>query len=177
MAPLVWTRGFSRAALERAQELFGLTFPLDLFERLLDRRPVDGPDWTNEAEIRERLAWPDDGQLFDVEHNGLWWPEWGARPGTAEARAEGLRQVVAAAPRLIPVFGHRYLPETPAAAGNPVFSVWQSDVILYGADLEDWAAREDDGWDHRPWPPVREIPFWSELVRRNGQPPEGWGGG
>ena len=172
MTALVWTRGYGRAALERAQERFGLTFPPDLFDLLLDRRPADGPDWTNEADIRERLAWPYEGLLFDVEHNVLWWPEWGARPATAEGRAEVLRQVVAAAPRLIPVFGHRYLPETPAVAGNPVFSVWQSDVILYGADLEDWAAREEYGWDDRPWPPVREIPFWSELVRRNGQPPQ-----
>lgn len=96
MTPLVWTRGFSRAALERAQDRFGLTFPPDLFELLLDRRPAGGPDWTNEAEIRARLAWPYEGLLFDVEHNGLWWPEWGERPGTAGARAEGLRQVVAA---------------------------------------------------------------------------------
>ncbi|HEV7353039.1 MAG TPA: hypothetical protein VGN74_07935 [Brevundimonas sp.] len=71
MTALVWTRGYGRAALERAQERFGLTFPPDLVDLLLERRPARGPDWTNEADIRERLAWPYEGLLFDVEHNVL----------------------------------------------------------------------------------------------------------
>lgn len=99
---------------------------------------------------------------------GLWWPEWGNRPDRAEARANVLREVVGKAPRLIPIFGHRYLPATPHLAGNPVFSVHQSDVIHYGADLADYIEREEHGWDVRPWPDVmREIDFWSELARRN----------
>jgi hypothetical protein len=79
--------------------------------------------------------------------------------------------VFAAAPRLIPLDGHRYLPETPHERGNPVFSVYQSDVIYYGADLADWVRREDLGWDVGipidPARPPKEIPFWSEAVRRN----------
>ncbi|RZJ28283.1 MAG: SMI1/KNR4 family protein, partial [Brevundimonas sp.] len=125
---MVWTSGYSAAELERAQERFRLTFPPDLIDLLLDRRPVGGPDWNDEADVRAWLAWPYEGLLFDVEQNGLWWPEWGNRPDSAEARANVLREVVGKAPRLIPIFGHRYLPATPHLAGNPVFSVHQSDV-------------------------------------------------
>ena len=168
MTPLTWIRGYTAAELERAQARFRLTFPTDLIELLRDRRPVGGPDWNNEEKVRPLLAWPFEGLLFDVEENGLWWPEWGDRPATAEERAEVLRQVLKRAPRLIPIFGHRYLPATPSHAGNPVFSVYQSDVIHYGADLDDYIDREENGWDSRPWPnDLREIDFWSELVRRN----------
>lgn len=168
MAGMIWTDGYTAAELERAQALFHLTFPPDLIALLRDRRPVGGPDWNNETEVRALLAWPYEGLLFDVEQNGLWWCEWGERPDGMEERAEVLRDVVARAPRLIPIFSHRYLPATPARAGNPVFSVYQSDVIYYGADLGDYIEREENSWDFRPWPEaIREIEFWSELVRRN----------
>lgn len=165
---IAWTHGYSADELERAEERFRLTFPSDLVALLRDRRPVGGPDWNDEAAVRSRLAWPFEGLLFDVEANGLWWPEWGDRPESAGARAEVLQGVVGRAPRLIPILGHRYLPATPNLPGNPVFSVYQADVIHYGADLEDYIEREEHGWDVRPWPDaIREIDFWSELVRRN----------
>ncbi|MBB4081439.1 SMI1/KNR4 family protein [Brevundimonas lenta] len=172
MTPLTWTHGYSAVELERAQERFRLTFPPDLIELLRDRRPVGGPDWNDEGVVRPLLAWPYEGLLFDVEDSGLWWTEWGDRPDRAEERAEILRDVLSRAPRLIPIFSHRYLPATPCDAGNPVFSVYQSDVIHYGADLGDYIDREENGSECQPWPETfREIDFWSELVRRNNLPP------
>jgi hypothetical protein len=167
----LWTDGYTSDELDAAQERYGLRFPPDLVELLLDRRPVDGWDWrVDDAGIRRALEHPIGGLLFDLEHNDLWWPEWGERPATAEERAEVLMAIVDAAPRLIPLIAHRYMPEEPHEVGNPVFSVMQSDVIYYGADLADYFARE---FYPAPWPGtpmrhnVRFIPFWSELVERN----------
>lgn len=42
MATLTWTTGYTAAELEKAQTLFRLTFPSDLVDLLLDRRPVEG---------------------------------------------------------------------------------------------------------------------------------------
>ena len=165
---LRWTTGYSAAELERAQSRFGLVFPPDLIDLLRDRRPVGGVDWNDEQAVRSALAWPFEGLLFDVEENALWWSEWGGRPVNPADRANVLREVVAKAPALIPLIGHRYLPATPRLPGNPVFSVHQSDVIFYGVDLADYLDREEHGWSSRPWSAsVREIPFWSEMVRRN----------
>ena len=76
--------------------------------------------------------------------------------------------MVARAPKLIPLISHRYLPEEPHEPGNPVFSVYQADVIHYGADLTDYFEREFAGWSHRPWPDhIKYIRFWSDLVERN----------
>lgn len=125
-----WTDGYSQDELDAAQERHGLCFPPDLMNLLLDRRPVDGWDWRADDEgIRQALSHPLDGLLFDLEHNGLWWPEWGERPPSANERAEVLTMIVGAAPRLIPLISHRYISEEPHEAGNPVFSVMQSDVI------------------------------------------------
>ncbi len=161
-----WTHGYTSGELEAAQERYELRFPPDLIELLLDRRPIDGWDWRNDdAGIRRALSHPLDGLLFDLEHNDLWWPEWGERPASAEERAEVLTAIVGAAPRLIPLIGHRYIPETPHEAGNPVFSVMQADVIYYGANLTEYFANELGGTYQVGSP--RRIPFWSKLVERN----------
>jgi hypothetical protein len=163
-----WAKGYTRIELERAQQTFGLVFPPDLVDLLREKRPLDGPDWADEVAIRRALEWPFEGLLFDVEHNHLWWPEWGEKPADPDARKEVLRSVISRAPKLIPLFAHRYLPEAPHEAGNPVFSVYQSDVIYYGANLADYFEREFAGWNSRSWPnQIKHIPFWSDLVERN----------
>lgn len=163
--------GYSRTEIDGIQARWRLRFPPDLVELLHRRRPLlDGPgafDWllTDPAEIQRKLDWPFDGFWFDVEHNGLWDPAWGDRSGDADGGRARLRAVLAAAPRLIPLYGHRYLPAEPEEPGNPVFSVYQTDVIPYGASLADWLVREEQGWSALPWPPLREIRFWNDRVR------------
>jgi hypothetical protein len=43
---------------------------------------------------------------------------------------------------LVAVYGHRYIPAEPGLAGNPVFSIHQSDVIVYGSSLASYLAAE-----------------------------------
>ncbi|MBJ7447938.1 MAG: SMI1/KNR4 family protein [Brevundimonas sp.] len=168
----LWATGYTQGELDTAQERFGLCFPPDLVELLLDRRPIWGWDWrTDEVGIRAVLGTPLSGLLFDVEHNVLWWPEWGERPRSAEERAEVVSSVVQAAPPLIPIIAHRFIPQLPNEVGNPVFSVMQSDVIYYGTNLEDYLEREFHPEIIRK--PMmlntfKFIPFWSDLVERNG---------
>ena len=163
-----WTKGYSQSELDAAQARFGLSFPPDLIDLLRERRPIDGHDWNDKAAIRKALNWPFEGLLFDVEQNALWWPEWGERPAQPAARKEVLTAVVAKAPKLIPLLGHRYLPSSPCEAGNPVFSVYQSDVIHYGANLTDYFEREFESDSSRPWPDnIKHIAFWSEMAAHN----------
>ncbi|GAA0605531.1 hypothetical protein GCM10009416_48720 [Craurococcus roseus] len=173
---LDWGPGYTSADLDDAQAKWGLRFPPDLVEMLLERRPILSGgrgmiDWvhTDEAVIEERLQWPFEGFLFDVERNGLWWPEWGERPAKREERRELLQAEFSKAPKLVPIHSHRYLPSEPFESGNPVFSVHQSDVIHYGSDLADYFDREALGWGSKPWPTrIKRIPFWTVAVERNG---------
>lgn len=166
-----WAPGYSLDELDAAQERFCLRFPPDLIALLLERRPVGGYDWTrDESRIRRMLAWPLEGLLFDVERDGLWWPEWGERPRTAEARRDVVAGVVGAAPKLIPIFSHRYLPEEPHEAGNPVFSVHQSDIICYGTNLSSYFLNEASPGRHRLPRETKRIRFWSDAVDRASDP-------
>ncbi len=133
---------------------------------LLNDRLIDTYDWrTDNVAIRDMLNWPAEGLIFDVENNALWLTEWGERPGLAVERAEIVQKAMAEAPKLIPVHSHRYLPAEPLVSGNPVFSVYQSDIIVYGADLQDYVRRELDA--SLPLPSlraIRRIRFWSDFL-------------
>jgi hypothetical protein len=168
----IWAEGYTQDDLDSAQEKFGIRFPPDLVALFLERRPVLGWDWrSDEQEIRAMLERPFQGLLFDVEQSGLWWPEWGDRPAQGNERAEILRSVLRQAPKLVPLLSHRYIPSEPHEPGNPVFSIYQSDIIYYGKDLADYFEREL-GNNHRPiGTPTKHIRFWSDLVERAYQAP------
>jgi hypothetical protein len=175
--------GLSDRELADCEVRFGFRFPPDLREFLQSVLPVGQgfPNWRSTAEernLRERLDWPFLGMAFDIEHNQLWLDEWGVKP-TALAEAIAVaRTNFEAAPTLIPVFSHRYIPEEPELAGNPIFSVHQTDIIYYGQNLWDYFEQEfgqhEEGWyggqRYADWTAQeyhnahRTIRFWSELV-------------
>jgi len=167
--------GYSQAELHEIQSKWKLRFPPDLVELMRKQRPILGSrgfDWltATDVEIQRKLDRPYEGFLFDVRKNDLWWPEWGEKPQSDAAQAARLMEVFAEAPKLIPLNANRYLPESPMERGNPVFSVQQSDVIYYGSNLSDWLTREArqfGDWTGLPAITAKEIPFWSEVVRRN----------
>ncbi len=168
---------YSQTELDDIQARWDLRFPPDLIDLLRSSRlSFDGTgafDWvrSDPSIIQHRLEWPFESFWFDVTNNAAWWPEWGDKPSSVDEQRARLKEVFALAPKLIPLFSHRYLPEQPFARGNPVFSVYQTDVICYGADLQDWIERERGSYDSKPWPPIKEIPFWSEALRKNNAAP------
>lgn len=166
-----WSKGYTQAELDNAQEKFDLVFPPDLIALLREKRPVAGYLWTDEGAIRKALEWPIEGLLASVERGFAWRGEWGEKPENAGARREVARPFVARAPKLIPLLGHRYLPERPHEAGNPVLSAMYSDVIFYATNLTEYFEIEFGGDLGRPMLPPRQIksiPFWSDLVMRDG---------
>jgi len=148
---------------------FGFTFPPDLRTVLQFALPIGKgfPNWRNgsDADLLSRMNGPFEGIWFDVEHNGFWLPEWGTAPSDPQARREVVRQAVLDAPRLVPVYSHRYIPTAPCCSGNPVFSVHQTDIIRYGNDLADYFYREFKvplpDWASRT---PRSIRFWDEAL-------------
>jgi hypothetical protein len=125
------------------------------------------PDWRDgdPAEIRERLACPVEGALFDVEHNALWLPSWGQRPADDSEALEIARQHLDQAPKMIPVSGRRYLPAGHGTYGHPVLSIYQTDIIVYGTDLADYIDQEFVRYSlSADWTPPPMVPFWSDFL-------------
>lgn len=138
--------GLTDAEVRETEALFGFRFPPDLrgfLQTALPRGP-QFPDWRSgdEEELREWLDEPRLGILYDVEHDGFWLEEWGPRPGSVDEALRVASKLAEAAPRLIPIFAHRMMPDEPHLQGNPVFSVHQTDIIVYGPDLETYLRRE-----------------------------------
>lgn len=197
-----WLGGLAEEQLAAVERAWALRFPPDyrLFLKLLhavdlpmtcrrgraaaSEAPTlhDAPsfyNWLTEGDIlRDRYDALAAGLQFDVEENGLWRPAWGKRPATAEARAQHVRALVDAAPRLIPVFNHRYLLAEPCRSGNPVFSIVQSDIIIYEADLRTYflaefadllgitrgeVRGEVDDAIQAGFAAYAAIPFWGDL--------------
>ncbi len=163
--------GLADEEFRRVERCFGFRFPPDLREFLATGLPISGSwvDWrgADEAAVRERLNWPLEGICFDIKHNAFWLNDWGERPAKLEAAFDIARRAVAQAPVLIPICSHRYLPAEPFDRGNPIFSVHQTDIIYYGADLMDYLQNEFSYYFGRAGHSVTKTPrpvrFWSRL--------------
>jgi hypothetical protein len=153
------------------EQRHGFTFADDHRAFLAAGLPT-GDNWPNwrdgdPDDLEDRLRWPVDGVLFDVAHNGFWPPAWGTRPGDVTDAVILAERRLAAVPRLVPVYGHRYLPAGAGTFGHPVLSVMQTDIIVYGSDLADYIQREFISQPGRA--PFTEdveatVAFWRDLV-------------
>lgn len=176
---VVFDDGLSDSEISQIQQLYGIQFPPDLRELLQVALPIEWartdteakllfPDWRNAYPAEIRWDWlhrPFDGIAFDVVVNDYWFEKWGARPEDQETAVAHALDQLAKAPRLIPVFAHRYIPERPHKEGNPVFSVVGSDVICYGQNLVSYLVKEFGiPFPQTALPPLRRIEFWSDIA-------------
>jgi hypothetical protein len=131
-------------------------------------RPGPGwPDWRHgrRRDLRKMLNWPIEGALFDVKYNDRWHPSWSQRPARRSTAVSTARRHLARAPKMIPVYGHRYLPAGRGTCGHPVLSIYQTDIIIYGTDLAEYILSESHGWFISPdWTPPPMVPFWSDFL-------------
>ena len=169
-------KGLTNEELITVEADFDIEFPRDLQILLCTALPVSKKfiDWRKalssrkyENEVLERINWPLDGMLFDIENNGFWNNHWGEKPERLELQKEIAIENFKKYPKLIPIYSHRYIPSVPHEAGNPIFSVYQMDIIYYGNDLATYFRNEF----HFKLPEYFEIPqkpkyieFWSEQV-------------
>lgn len=163
--------GLSNQKLAELEAVIGATLPFEVGMLLVMGVPDDPQWWQWQNPAEDWSRWQAsilDGLLFDVEFNGLWLDDWGQADEMSDRLAVAAK-AVEAAPSLFPLWGHRAIPLTPArdetsSDSNPVLSVMQSDVIVYGTDLAAWLHQEFDV-PLPMWPPTadRWFPFWSEL--------------
>jgi len=126
------------------------------------------PDWRSEdtEATQSRLDWPIEGIVFDVLTNAFWLAAWGERPLDKGVAEQVARAHLALTPKMVPIYGHRYLPAGPRPLDRPVFSIYQTDVIYYGADLVDYVANEFARRNPAPSAasPSCRVDFWLDLV-------------
>lgn len=194
------TKGLSDRQIQLVEERFGIEFNPDHREFLSEVLP-QGRNWPNwrssdPTAVQKLLDGPIDGVLFDVERNSFWPPDWGSRPDEIAEALDVARGRLSSCIKLVPVWGHRYTPQTSSLRAYPVFSVVQTDVIYYARDLRHYFGVEFAGQPIQnpytiprgawTWPDsslarneeVKEIfrrpsqfyvPFWSELAENTNE--------
>jgi hypothetical protein len=161
----------------------------------LVKRPFFYNWMEDEKEIRDRLEWPCQTILQDITGRSKFWIDsWGKCPDDPEEREAVFIRFYKDAPKLLPLTSHRFLVSEPVQPGNPVLSVWGSDIIIYGWTLrtflidnflaeldllEPYYDEEEKVWysqDKKEAQSIRDkgyaenrnIPFWSEIIDDSG---------
>jgi hypothetical protein len=177
--------GLTDREFARVEEEFGFRFAADHRAFLAAGLPVNAgmpppepgvyythprpwPDWRHDdsATLRRFLVRPVRDVLFAVERSAFWRESWGPRPERRAAAVAAARRRLEKVPRMVPVYGHRYLPDRRAGVGHPVLSMWERDIICYGLDLADYIDREF-GPEHPgqgDWHPRVTVEFWRDLL-------------
>ena len=167
--------GLSDSEISAVESKYKFVFPPDLRQLLQFGLPIGNRfvDWRNgkPEEIQERMEWPYEGICFDIENNNFWLDEWGEKPVNLDDRFMIAKRYINSAPILIPIYSHRYIPDSPNETGNPIFSVYQTDIIVYGSTLESYLKNEFGNFASREnlssLLGEKRIDFWSHLVDLN----------
>ncbi|MBZ0319397.1 MAG: hypothetical protein K8L91_23505 [Anaerolineae bacterium] len=169
--------GLSDHEMNQIEQEGKFRFPPDLrwlLQRILPIEDNRGyrnfPNWRAEGGklIEKHQEFLLDGIIFDVTQQKIphWLESWGEMPTNMDDAVEIVKQVFSDAPRLIPVYGHRFIPSQPPLSDNPIFSIWQTDIICMGNNLVDYFYNEF-GRENRSSGQFRQIPFWDDLYMAN----------
>ena len=163
------------------ENIFKIKFPEDLSIFLKTNLPVsDGfVHWRyglnsekGKKEIESRLNWPLEGILFDVKNSEFWLGEWDLKPEKYSEQKEIVIKKFKNYPKLIPIYSHRYISSSPNERGNPIFSVYQTDIISYGMNLADYLSREFNlqlSEEDKNISFPKTIDFWTKMIEKNNE--------
>ena len=163
--------GLSPAEIASIEAQLGFRLPEDfayLFQHLQDPGRVLFP-WSNfkKQEYDDMIRWVLRGIEFDIDRNKFWLERWGKRPAALSAALEIVRKDFESWPKLLPIHSHRFLAAEPCRRGNPVFSIMQTDIVYYGADLAHYLVNEFIDHDyvlHTHAQQILRIAIWSDLA-------------
>lgn len=106
--------------------------------------------------------------FVDVYNNAseaCWNDEWGDEPDNKYEFEKIVRTRLLTAPKLIPVYAHRYIPMS-SDIDNTIFSIHEVDIIIYGKSLDDYLRNEFEkkrlSIDNIS--NIKSVPFWSEIL-------------
>jgi len=165
--------GMSQKDILETEEYYGISFPVEMKEFFVSGLPVSSGfyNWRNTSSentslIRRALKMPIEGLKSDLRNGDFWCENWGLKPERNEDAIEILLTQYKRAPKMIPVYAHRYMPFIPGSDNIPVFSIMQSDIIYYGTDLVSYLEIE---FGFKQYNDIlqagfRQIEFWSDLM-------------
>lgn len=163
--------GLTFNEVTQIEELYEIKFPESLLLFLTKALPVSKGfyNWRNtEVEnincIKKIINQPLQ-YINDMPEEIYWCEDWGKAPENEKVLKKEVRQRLSKAPKLIPIFSHRYMPMT-LEKNPPIISVHGIDVIYYGEDIEDYFKIEFGGKDPNSikYQNIKKIQFWTDIM-------------
>ena len=155
------------------EKMYDIKFPPDLRTFLSSGLPISNHfiNWrdvseSNVEKIKTVIEWPLRGMIFDIEHNAFWYDAWGEKPTSIEDAIQKCKEEYAKVPKMIPICSHRYIPSEPLEENNPIFSIYQTDIIYYGENITKYLEIEFrmKKYQEIDFDVIKEIRFWSDIV-------------
>ena len=153
------------------EKRYNITFPKvvkDLYQKVL---PISkgfynwrDDDVENVLNIKKIMLKPVFEIIEDTKEIN-WCEKWGEELNDAGKRDNFIKSMVLEAPKLIPIYYHRYMAAVECEK-NPVFSIMGADVICYGKDLFNYLMTEFKMMEFKVImnDEISYIPFWSDLL-------------
>ena len=170
--------GMTEEERGKVEEIYGFKFPQALADFYYCGVPclssaIPFPLWkdfneNNVRAIKKMIEDPINWLKEDVK-DGFWLKSWGKRPENEDEALEVFSRVVAKAPKLIPIYSHRYVPVIDGIDDPPVISTVGMDTIVYGGNLSEYLQNEFFGGKLSTVSAV-SIPFWSEIIEKAEKP-------
>lgn len=163
--------GLTVEEISKIEEIYAIKFPKCLKEFLMMAMPISNGfyNWRNfnldnVMFIKEIINRPIE-DVDELAEEVYWCDEWGEEPENEKDIARIVRERLKSAPRLIPIYGHRYIPIIPED-NPPIISIHGVDIIYYGENLEDYFKVEFGGKKQGEieFKNIKPIPFWSEIL-------------
>lgn len=171
---IIFYAGLSEAEITAIEQTFNFRFPLDCKAFLHNALPATEGfiHWRQtlhsgkmEREVKQRLKIPLDGILYDVMKNNFLLDIWGEKLLNLDSRKDHFDKISNQCPVLIPLYKHRYMSTSSYTGGNPVYSIYNSDIICAGNDLSSWiktefnlSLPENYQTDKKP------VQFWDDFL-------------
>jgi transcriptional regulator with XRE-family HTH domain/ribosomal protein S18 acetylase RimI-like enzyme len=167
--------GMASGQISTVERAYGFNFPTSLADFYSCGVPMpkssisDFPDWwnfdpQNVSDIKKRISDPMENLVEEVKE-GFWINAWGERPENDEDAFAIFKSHAEKAPKLIPIYSHRYIPVIEGVDDPPVISAVGQDIIYYGCNLSNYMKNEFVGFtepiDHGK---IIRIPFWSDII-------------
>ena len=166
--------GLTDEEFQKIENFYSIKFPISLRTLYKSFLPHNFYNWRDFSEenvkkIKRYLEWPIEGILFDIQNNNFWKKCFGPKTEDLEENKKIALNYLNNAnnetvPKLIPIYSHRFVPCYPDTMDIPVISVYQTDIIYYGHNLEDYFKNEFADIEVNNETSYKEIPFWSEII-------------
>lgn len=170
-ANVLFEDGLSLNEVVEIERIYDISFPKSLKNLLMTVLPVSTGfyNWRNteisNIDFIKSVIYQPVKYIDEMPHEIYWCEQWGEEPKDEDTFNNEVRKRLKQAPKLIPIFLHRYMPIL-EEADPPVLSIHGSDIIFMGKNLKDYMNVEF-GYKKQneiQFSNIKPIRFWTDLM-------------